>query len=55
MCVCESRAHHVFNQSLGGYSFASKAIAVVFALWNFLLPSAKKKQQGKIYCVFEAK
>ena len=43
------------RQSSGGYSFASKAIAVAFARWNFLLRAAKKKQRGKIYCVFEAK
>ena len=53
--VCESRAHHVFNQLAGGYSFASKVIVVEFACWNFLLPAAKKKQCSKIYCVFEAK
>ena len=47
--VCESRAHHVFNQLAGGYSFASKAIVVEFACWNFLLPTAKKKQCGKFY------
>ena len=32
--VCESRAHHVFNQLAGGSSFASKAIVVDFAWWN---------------------
>ena len=53
--VCESRAHPVFNQSSGGFSFASYAIAVAFARWKFLLPAAKKKQRRKIDCVFEAR
>ena len=53
--VCESHAHHVLNQLAGGSSFASKAIVVEFACWNFLFPAAKEKQCGKIYCVFEAK
>ena len=45
--VCESRAHPVFNQSSGGFSFASYAIAVAFARWNFLLPAAKKNNAEK--------
>ena len=39
--VCESRAHPVFNQSLGG-SVSAYAISVTFARWNFLLHTAKK-------------
>ena len=54
--VCESRAHPVFNQSSGGFSFASVTrIAVAFARWNFLLTAAEKKQRRKIDCVFEAR
>ena len=44
--VCESRAHSVFNQSLGG-SLPSYAISVVFARWNFLLPAAKRNNAVK--------
>ena len=43
--VCESRAHPVFNESSGGYSFVSYTIAVAFACWNFLLPTTKKKEE----------
>ena len=39
--VDNSRAHPVFNQSLGG-SFPSYAISVALARWNFLLHAAKK-------------
>ena len=39
VCVCESRAHPVFNQLSGG-SFSSYAISVAFA--HFLLHAAKK-------------
>ena len=39
--VGNSRAHPVFNQSLGG-SFPSYAISVALARWNFLLHAAKK-------------
>ena len=53
--VCESRAHPVFNQSLGG-SFLSYAISVAFARWNFLLHAAKKNNNASnFFCVFEAK
>ena len=40
VCVCESRAYPVFNQSSGG-SFPSYAISVAFARWNYLLHAAK--------------
>ena len=43
--VCESRAHPVFNQSLGG-SFPSYAISVVFARRNFLLHASKKNKNA---------
>ena len=43
--VCESRAYPVFNQSSGGYSFVPHAVAEAIARWNFLLPTAKKKQR----------
>ena len=53
--VCESRAHPVFNQSLGG-SFPSYAISVAFARWNFLLHAAEKNNNASnFFCVFEAK
>ena len=45
--VCESRAPHVFNQLAGGSSFASKAIVVEFACWNFLLAAAKENNAVK--------
>ena len=41
VCVCESSAHPVFNQSSGG-SFPSYAISVAFACWNFFLHATKK-------------
>ena len=41
VCVCESRAHPVFNQSSGG-SFPSYAISIAFACWNFLLHALRK-------------
>ena len=41
VCVFESHAHPVFNQSSGG-SFSSYVISVAFAHWNFLLHAAKK-------------
>ena len=40
--VCESRAHSVFNQSLGG-----SLPCYVFARWNFLLPAAKRNNAVK--------
>ena len=46
--VCESRAHPVFNQSLGG-SFPSYAISVAFSRWNFLLQAAKKNNNAKCF------
>ena len=52
-CVCESRAHPVFNQSSGG-SFPSYAVSIAFARWNFLLHAAKKNNAAK-FCVFEAR
>ena len=43
VCVCESRAHPVFNQLSGGsLIFSSYVISVTFARWNFLLHTAKK-------------
>ena len=45
--VCESRANYLFNQSSGGYSFASKAIAVSFARRKFLLPPQRKTNAVK--------
>ena len=44
-CVCESRAHPVFNQLSGG-SFPSYAISVAFARWNFLLHIAEKNNNA---------
>ena len=53
--VCESRAHPVFNQALGGL-FLSYAMSVAFARWNFLLHASKKNNNAaKFLCVFEAK
>ena len=48
--VCESRAHPVFNQSLGG-SFPSYAISVAFARWNFLLHAAEKNNNASNFFV----
>ena len=50
MRVCESPAHAVFNQSLGG-SFPSYAISVAFVCWNFQLHAAKKNNYAAKFSV----
>ena len=48
--VCESSAHPVFNQSLGG-SLPSNAISVAFSRWNFLLHAAEKNNNASNFFV----
>ena len=50
VCVCESRAHPVFNQSSGG-SFPSYATSIVFACWNFSLHAANKNNNAAKFLV----